>query len=48
MWGLENRIKSFRFHPKTSGQLSKDFKLMSDMSVSFNSVQSMLIRSTGR
>lgn len=48
MWGLENRIKSFRFYRKTSGQLSKDFKLMRDMRVSFNSVQPVLIRSTGR
>lgn len=38
MWGLENHIKNFRFHPKTNGQLSKDFKIVSDMRFSFNSV----------
>lgn len=24
VWGLENRIRNFRFHPKTKGQFSKD------------------------
>lgn len=50
VWGLQNHIKSFRFHPETNGQLSKDFKIVNDMRFSFNSVQSfpVQIRSTGR
>lgn len=49
MWGLENHVKMFRLRPKTNGQLSKGFKLMSAMRFPFHSVWSFpaLIRSTG-
>lgn len=47
-WGLENHVKMFKPHPKTNGQLSKDFMLMSGLRFSFHSVWSFpaLIRST--
>ena len=48
--GLENHVKTFRLHPKTNGQLSKDFKLMGGMRFSFHAVWpfSAGMRSTGR
>lgn len=48
--GLENHVKTFRLHLKTSGQLSKDLKLVSGMRLSFHSVWpfSAVIRSLDR